>query len=84
MHLAAKAHGMTSGNTVAPNPVTASALSKRILTLVEDFARESDWESRYKRVIDMGKNLPPLPVALRDEKYRVKGCQSQVWLHAEL
>lgn len=73
---AAKTHRMAKDNR--------NALSRRIQALVDDFGRESDWENRYKRVIDMGKNLPPLPATLRDEKYKVKGCQSQVWLHAEL
>ena len=31
----------------------------------------------------MGKNLPPYPEQFREEKFKVKGCQSQVWLHAE-
>jgi cysteine desulfuration protein SufE len=42
-----------------------------------------DWMQRYEYIIELGKNLP-----LIDEKYQVeenliKGCQSQVWLHAE-
>lgn len=49
-------------------------------TLVEEFSKYKSWEERYKRIIEMGKNLPPIDEELKTEKYRVKGCQSQVWL----
>ncbi len=51
---------------------------------IEEFEMFDDWMGRYEYLIDLGKTLP-----LIDEKYKVeenliKGCQSQVWLHAEL
>ena len=61
-----------------------TTIDERIEKLKSDFSKDSDWESRYKRVIEMGKALPELPENLRVETYKVKGCQSQVWLHAEL
>lgn len=61
-----------------------TTIDERIQKLTSDFAKESDWESRYKRVIEMGKALSQLPDELRVETYKVKGCQSQVWLHAKL
>lgn len=39
-----------------------------------------DWEDRYRYIIDLGKELPPLPEALRTEDRYVHGCQSQVWI----
>lgn len=42
------------------------------------------WEDRYKKIIDMGKKLPPMKESLKIDKYKVKGCQSQVWIHAQL
>jgi len=39
-----------------------------------------DWEDRYRYIIDLGKDLPPLPEALRTEDRYVHGCQSQVWI----
>lgn len=56
----------------------------RIQKLIADFQKDSDWEARYKRVIEMGKSLPELAPEYRVDTYKVKGCQSQVWLHAEL
>ena len=52
--------------------------------IVEEFALFDEWMEKYQYIIDLGKDLP-----LIDEKYKVeenliKGCQSKVWLHAEL
>ena len=52
--------------------------------LIEEFSQVKNWEERYKKIIDLGKSLPKLSDDLYDSKYLVKGCQSQVWLHAEL
>lgn len=38
------------------------------------------WEDRYKYIIDLGKELPPLDESERTETNLVRGCQSQVWL----
>lgn len=62
----------------------ASSIDERIQKLTADFRQDVDWEARYKRVIDMGKALPELSPEFRTENFKVKGCQSQVWLHAEL
>lgn len=48
--------------------------------MIDDFAFLSDWEERYMHVIDMGKALPPLSEAEKNEATKVKGCVSQVWL----
>ncbi len=61
---------------------TETALEGRIKKLTQDFNQDKDWEARYKRVIDMGKALPELAPEFRVDTYKVKGCQSQVWLHA--
>ena len=47
------------------------------------FLQFQDWEDRYKELIQLGKSLPHYPEDKRDEKYKVKGCQSQVWLYPE-
>ena len=41
------------------------------------------WEDRYKYIIDLGKELPPLNDDSRNETNLVRGCQSQVWLVSE-
>ncbi len=49
--------------------------------VVEDFEFLEDWEDRYRMVIEMGKDMQPLPDALKVPATKVEGCASQVWLH---
>lgn len=51
--------------------------------IVEDFSMFDDWEERYSYMIDLGKSLPIIAPEYKTEKYLIKGCQSQVWLHAD-
>ena len=39
-----------------------------------------DWEERYRHVIELGKEMPPLDDTFRVPAYKVDGCVSQVWL----
>ena len=59
-------------------------IQERQKTLIAEFSKFSDWEDRYKKIIDLGKTLPGMPENLKTEQNIVKGCQSQVWLHANL
>ena len=52
----------------------------RINAVSERFDRHSHWEDKYKELIDFGKTLDELPEVDCTEKFKVKGCQSQVWL----
>lgn len=53
--------------------------------LIEDFEFLDDWEDRYAYLIDLGKQLNALPEQYKTDKYRVKGCTSQVWLiHSQI
>ena len=49
--------------------------------VVEDFEFLEDWEDRYRMVIEMGKDMSPMPDALKVPATKVEGCASQVWLH---
>lgn len=51
--------------------------------LEEEFALLDDWRDKVEYIIELGKDLPPLPDALKSEGNKVRGCQSQVWLVAE-
>lgn len=50
----------------------------------EEIAEEMDfldeWEDRYRHVIDLGRQLPPVDDALKGPETKVDGCASQVWL----
>lgn len=48
--------------------------------IVEALSFFDSWEDRYKYIIDLGREVPPLEAAYRTEENLVRGCQSQVWL----
>lgn len=50
----------------------------------EEFSMFDDWMSKYEYIIELGKNLPLIDEKYKTEEYKVKGCQSQVWLNAEM
>lgn len=48
--------------------------------IIDNFALLDEWDDRYRYVIELGRELPPLPEAERTETNKVRGCTSQVWL----
>jgi cysteine desulfuration protein SufE len=56
---------------------------ERIEAIKDRLQQFNDWEDRYKELIQLGRALAPISDEQRDEKYKVKGCQSQVWLIPE-
>ncbi len=51
--------------------------------IIENFEFLDDWEERYRYLIEMGRDLAPLPAADHNDTYKVQGCASQVWLKME-
>ncbi len=58
-------------------------MEERISHIKARFLKFKDWEDRYKELICLGKELSSYPEDKREDKYKVKGCQSQVWLYPE-
>ncbi|EGF91331.1 fe-S metabolism associated domain protein [Asticcacaulis biprosthecium C19] len=58
----------------------SAQLQARLNTLLEEFELFDDWEDRYRYIIDLGKDMPPLKPEERIDQTRVLGCASQVWL----
>ena len=52
--------------------------------IVKEFEQFTDWEEKYTRVIELGRKMPALDEAFKTEKYKLSGCQSQVWINAKL
>ncbi len=52
----------------------------KIDELKADFELLDDWEDRYRHVIELGRDLPPLDDTLRVLANKVRGCASQVWI----
>ncbi|MDB9755070.1 SufE family protein [Winogradskyella sp.] len=52
--------------------------------IIEEFAMFEDWEERYQYMIDLGKDLPLIDPTYKTEDNIIKGCQSKVWVHANM
>jgi cysteine desulfuration protein SufE len=68
---------MTANTALANNPFGRAITSTDIIDTLGFF---DNWEERYKYIIDLGKELPALPVELHTQERLVRGCQSQVWV----
>ena len=66
---------------LVPEEPTAAAAIAAIGDELDVF---DDWMDRYQHLIDLGRKLPPFPTDWQDDAHRVPGCQSQVWMEAEL
>ncbi|MEL6123981.1 MAG: SufE family protein [Bacteroidota bacterium] len=52
--------------------------------IIEEFSFFEDWMDKYEFIIELGKNLPLIDPSLKTKEYVINGCQSQVWLNAEV
>lgn len=52
--------------------------------IVEEFSLFDDWMQRYEYIIELGKSLPLIDTQYKTDDRLIKGCQSKVWVHAEL
>ena len=52
--------------------------------IIEEFTELDDWMDRYQLLIDMGSDQQPLPEKYKTEQNLIDGCQSRVWLQADL
>ena len=52
--------------------------------IIDNFSVLDDWDDRYRYVIELGRELEPLPDAARTETNKVQGCASQVWLSTDV
>jgi cysteine desulfuration protein SufE len=52
--------------------------------LVDDFGLFEDWSDKYEYIIALGKELSEMKKEYKIEDNLVRGCQSQVWLVAEV
>lgn len=58
-------------------------IKDREARIIEEFALFDDWMGRYEYLIDMGKSLPPMKDEDRVDQFKIRGCQSQVWIKPE-
>ena len=62
----------------------SKSLEEKQEEIVQEFLAIRDWRDRYRHIIETARSLDALPEELRTDNIKVKGCQSQVWLHASL
>jgi cysteine desulfuration protein SufE len=48
--------------------------------IIDNFSLLDEWDDRYRYVIELGRDLAPLPETDRTDRNKVQGCASQVWL----
>jgi cysteine desulfuration protein SufE len=48
--------------------------------IIDNFSLLDDWDDRYRYLIELGRELPPLAAAAHNDANKVRGCASQVWL----
>ncbi|MBR4952589.1 MAG: SufE family protein [Alistipes sp.] len=53
-------------------------------SIIEEFAIFDDWLDKYDYLISLSEELSAIDPAKRTEKYLIEGCQSRVWVAAEL
>jgi cysteine desulfuration protein SufE len=61
-----------------------SGIAAKQQEVIQDFQFFDEWMDKYEHLIELGKDLSPLSEDLKTEDRLIKGCQSRVWLQAEL
>lgn len=52
--------------------------------IIDEFSVFDDWLDKYDYLIELSRELPPIDEKHRTDQYVIKGCQSRVWVDAEL
>lgn len=52
--------------------------------IIDNFLFFDDWTQKYEYIIELSKDLEFMNENLKNEDNLIKGCQSKVWLHAEM
>ena len=52
--------------------------------IIDNFLFFDDWTQKYEYIIELSKDLEFMSENLKSEDNLIKGCQSKVWLHAEM
>lgn len=69
------------GNLLIYNIMTINNIQDEI---IEEFDGIDDWMDRYAYIIELGATLPPFPDADKTPENLIEGCQSRVWIAANL
>lgn len=64
--------------------MTTATITEREQEIIDEFELFDDWMGRYEYLIELGRDVPLIEEAYKTDDYKIHGCQSQVWLRAEL
>lgn len=53
-------------------------------SIIEEFSVFDEWLDKYDYLIELSESLPVIDASHRNEKYVIEGCQSRVWVDAEM
>jgi cysteine desulfuration protein SufE len=59
-------------------------IKEKEIALVDEFAMFDEWMDKYSYIIELGKEMPIIDEKHKDPQHLISGCQSRVWLYAEL
>lgn len=59
-------------------------LEEKQQEIIDEFAVFDDWMDKYEYIIDLGKDLPKIDPAKKTDDRLIEGCQSRVWLDAQI
>ncbi|MDE5941027.1 MAG: SufE family protein [Muribaculaceae bacterium] len=59
-------------------------INERQDEIIAEMSELDDWMDRYAYIIDLGNSLPPIAEEYKTPQNLIEGCQSRVWLHADL
>ena len=61
-----------------------SSIEEKQQEVIDQFSEVDDWMDRYAMIIDLGNELEPMPQAMKTPDRLIEGCQSRVWLDADM
>jgi cysteine desulfuration protein SufE len=68
---------------MADDTAQNDTIHDRAQEIVDEFALFPDWMGKYEHLIEMGKSIPEIDEAHKNDAHRIHGCQSKVWVRAE-
>lgn len=64
-------------------PTTENTINEREQEIIDEFALFDDWMGKYEYLIEQGDAVPPIDERYKTDEYKIRGCQSQVWVRAD-
>ncbi|NBB88015.1 MAG: SufE family protein [Bacteroidetes bacterium] len=60
-----------------------TSIPEREEAIINEFMLFDDWMGKYEYLIELGKDLPLIEEEYKTDNFRIRGCQSQVWLRPD-